>query len=282
MDMSQIAYFLSIAETQNITRSAERLHVAQPSISRSMARLERELGVNLFSRAGRGIALTAEGRALACRLAPVAAELDGISRMFDPAPRQTAVKIRLAAASELASEALSHWIEGNPAVRIVLSQGIRRADDVDIDISDEPCPRSVDQRRFVERIMIAASKPLALDEEPLALSRLADEPFISLSAAYGFAQTVRALCDREGFEPDVVFESNNPSVVRRFIAMGIGIGFWPEKSWGDAASTGLSLHPVQGDPARSIHASLTEAGTGNPCARACFEAIVARFAAAFA
>ena len=53
-------YFLDIAETQHMTRSAQRLHVAQPALSRSMAKLENELGVQLFRRVGRGLSLTDE------------------------------------------------------------------------------------------------------------------------------------------------------------------------------------------------------------------------------
>ena len=61
MDRNQMEYFLDIAETQHMTKSAQRLHVAQPALSRSMAKLEDELGVQLFRRVGRGLSLTDEG-----------------------------------------------------------------------------------------------------------------------------------------------------------------------------------------------------------------------------
>lgn len=64
MDERRLEYFLAIVEEGGMTRAARRLHIAQPSLSQSLAALERELGVALFERAGRGLRLSAAGRAL--------------------------------------------------------------------------------------------------------------------------------------------------------------------------------------------------------------------------
>jgi LysR family transcriptional regulator, carnitine catabolism transcriptional activator len=64
MDERRLEYFLAIVEEGGITRAARRLHIAQPSLSQSLAALERELEVALFERIGRGLRLSAAGRAL--------------------------------------------------------------------------------------------------------------------------------------------------------------------------------------------------------------------------
>lgn len=64
MDERRLEHFLAIVEEGGMTRAARRLHIAQPSLSQSLAALERELGVALFERAGRGLRLSAAGRAL--------------------------------------------------------------------------------------------------------------------------------------------------------------------------------------------------------------------------
>lgn len=64
MDERRLQYFLAIVEEGGVTRAARRLHVAQPSLSQALGALERELGVALFDRAGRGLRLSAAGRAL--------------------------------------------------------------------------------------------------------------------------------------------------------------------------------------------------------------------------
>ena len=62
MDLYQIRYFLTIAETGTFSRAAERLYVSQPSLSAGIKKLEQELGVMLFERGGRRTVLTAAGR----------------------------------------------------------------------------------------------------------------------------------------------------------------------------------------------------------------------------
>ena len=62
MDLYQVRYFLTIAETGNFSRAAERLYLSQPSLSTGIKKLEQELGVTLFERGGRRTVLTPAGR----------------------------------------------------------------------------------------------------------------------------------------------------------------------------------------------------------------------------
>src|SRR5690349_4161043 len=64
MDARQLEYFLAIVDHDGFVRAAQHLHVAQPSLSQAIARLERELGVTLFHRIGRGVVLSDAGAEL--------------------------------------------------------------------------------------------------------------------------------------------------------------------------------------------------------------------------
>jgi DNA-binding transcriptional LysR family regulator len=64
MELRQLEYFVTVADEQNFTRAAERLHVAQPGISAQIRQLERELGQPLLDRAGRVTTLTEAGKAV--------------------------------------------------------------------------------------------------------------------------------------------------------------------------------------------------------------------------
>ena len=64
MDVRQLTYFLAVVETMNFGRAAEQLYIAQPSLSQAIGTLERELGVPLFHRVGRGIVLSDAGAQL--------------------------------------------------------------------------------------------------------------------------------------------------------------------------------------------------------------------------
>ena len=80
MDVRQLGYFLAVVEHLNFGRAAEQLHVAQPSLSQAMGALERELGVPLFHRVGRGIVLSDAGAQLVGPARQVLRDLDSARR----------------------------------------------------------------------------------------------------------------------------------------------------------------------------------------------------------
>ena len=80
MELHQLLYFVAVAETGGFSRAAERCHVAQPSLSQQVQKLEHELGQPLFDRLGRGVTLTEAGRALLPRARVILAEVQQIKR----------------------------------------------------------------------------------------------------------------------------------------------------------------------------------------------------------
>src|SRR3954469_23009128 len=76
MTLQQLQYFLAAVEHGSFSAAADELHLAQPSLSEQVRRLEAELGVSLFQRVGRGLAVTEAGRALRPHAERVLADLD--------------------------------------------------------------------------------------------------------------------------------------------------------------------------------------------------------------
>src|ERR1700733_86870 len=75
MELHQLRYFVAAAECGNVSRAPERCHITQPSLSQQLKKLESLLGVALFDRVGRGIAITDAGRALLPRATQILAHV---------------------------------------------------------------------------------------------------------------------------------------------------------------------------------------------------------------
>ena len=108
MDIQQLKYFLDVSQTEHMTKSAKRLNIAQPALSRSVSRLEHELGVSLFDREGRGLQLTDEGRLLQRKLTPLLNELDSLCQEVKGVhAERREVRVHLGAASHIAADAVA-------------------------------------------------------------------------------------------------------------------------------------------------------------------------------
>lgn len=284
MDRNQITYFLDIAASGNMSRSAQRLCIAQPSLSRTIKQLEAKLGAKLFKRTAKGMELTVQGKMLQQRLAPVAAELASIETMFkDAADEPRKIRVQVSAASEVASLAIAGWIKDNPQCRLVLAQGAQdSAEQSDIVIAGDVVSGALASERFSERIMLASADASGFGESPVNLAALDGCDFIALPRSYGFASAVATMCAAQSFAPHIVFTSNNPMVVREMIALGLGVGFWPEKSWGDASDAGIELLALANGAMRDVHVALTQNGASNTEAHACYDYLCQRFSAVFA
>ena len=86
MSLSQIRYFVAVAEEQHLGRAAERLHVSQPPLTRQIRSLEDELGASLFERTPRGMRLLPSGRRLLPHARAILREVDAARHCLDRLP----------------------------------------------------------------------------------------------------------------------------------------------------------------------------------------------------
>ncbi len=237
MELTQLRYFLAVAETEHMTRSAERLHIAQPALTQAIRRLERDLGVPLFAPRGRGIALTQYGIALRDRLAPLLAELDAIPARMQTMARleEATIHLNVLAASALVTEAVIAYRQSHPALHFKLTQN-DEGELCDIGITTAVSahrPPDADTHICSERIYLAVphGHPFAA-RGAIALREAAEEGFVSLMGSRQLRHICDRFCREAGFAPNIVFESDSPAAVQNTIAANMGVGFWPEFTWG--------------------------------------------------
>lgn len=102
MDFRQVKYFLTVVEHDGINGAAAALSVAQPTVSQALRGLERELGVQLFYRIGRGMVLSAAGRSLVGPSRQLLRDVTAVEDMLTVAPGELARRLDIAAFPALA------------------------------------------------------------------------------------------------------------------------------------------------------------------------------------
>ena len=239
MELLQLKYFLAVAESEHMTNTAKQLHIAQPALSQSIHRLEQELGVSLFERAGRGIRLSPAGAYVRDRVKPAMETLENVARdvqLFQQG-EQDVVRVGVHAASGVAIDGIAAYSELNPHVSFEITQDEReRHRDVIVTTitprGSSTVENAVEKMPFSERIGIAVPAGSALGETA-SLAEFANERFIALAGSRRFREVCDTFCARRAFTPHIAFESDNPLVVKKMIGLGLGVGFWPDHSWGE-------------------------------------------------
>ena len=239
MELLQLKYFLAVAENEHMTNTAKQLHIAQPALTQSIHRLEQELGVSLFERAGRGIRLSPAGAYVRDRVKPAMETLENVARdvqLFQQG-EQGVVRVGVHAASGVAIDGIAAYSELNPHVSFEITQDEReRHRDVIVTTitprGSSTVENAVEKTPFSERIGIAVPAGSALGDTA-SLADFANERFIALAGSRRFREVCDTFCARRAFTPHIAFESDNPLVVKKMIGLGLGVGFWPDHSWGD-------------------------------------------------
>ena len=245
MELLQLRYFLEVARSQHITQSAEKLHIAQPSLSQSIKRLENELGVKLFAARGRNIELTEQGRFFRDRLTPILHHLDiltdQIREMSDP--EQTTIRLHVTAASLIVSEAIIEYRRTHEKVNFQFLLGEDASlFDVSIEGWLAGLPSREDCFSLNEKIYLAVpNAPRFAELTQVQLRAFRDANFISLVSGKQFRQTCDRFCAEAGFQPHIAFESDSPDTVRNMISAHMGVGFWPAFTWGRLRGDGMRL-----------------------------------------
>ncbi|UNZ16120.1 LysR family transcriptional regulator [Streptomyces sp. 891-h] len=241
MDLLPLRYFQLVARYEHVGKAAAELRVAQPSVSRTIARLESELGVPLFDRQGKRIRLNRFGAAYLRRVDRALAELDDGRRELADAAGLEYGSVAIAVETMLTlTELLPDYRARYPEVDVRLFQatadGMQRQlqrGEVDLCIASQPLAgpslRAVELLREEVLLAVPPAHRLA-DRETVTLAELEGEPFITTRTGHW----QRALADRlfteAGLRLTVVCEGDEPGATGDLIGAGLGVGLVPAMS----------------------------------------------------
>ena len=241
MELTQLKYFLEVARTEHVTQSAKNLCIVQPALTQAIHKLEDELGVLLFKNSGRNIKLTDSGKFFYEKLQPLYENMMVLPALLKEMSdkQNNNVKLNVLAASTLITSAVIEYKRSNSDIDVDIVQNEETSvfdicvrtyanyrPELDNTESDETFVHS-------EKIYLAVPNTAQYKKlDSISLFDLKDEKFIRLYGSKQYRQICNELCDSIGFHTNVTFESDNAAVVKEAVAAGIGVGFWPELSWG--------------------------------------------------
>ena len=238
MTLNQLRYFQAVARLQNFRAAAEELYISQPSLSRSIDSLEDELGVVLFEKSGRGIALTGSGRLLLEYANRIIEECDiAIYKMKELST--SGGRIDIGYVFPLANYYIPHKVRsflnmpGNEHVTFGFTQNrtssiIRDIKNGKLDVGFCAYSENEEELEFVplmkqEMVIITSLEHPLADRDDLSIRELANYPVIGYDRISGLGGYTNRLYKNVGIKSDIVCECSDENSIQALVREQFGI-----------------------------------------------------------
>ncbi|GAA3949019.1 LysR family transcriptional regulator [Microbacterium soli] len=273
LSLRDVQAFIAVASTGSFRSAAGQLFTSQPAISRSVARLEADLGVRLLERGPRGATVTPAGEAALHRARVLASEVVALRTEARNGSRAT---IRLGAAATAAGSYLApflaRWIPSNTTVRLqVIENGSARlrhqliAGECDIAIVAPPIPpqfHSLPIARVGIRAYFPEGHELDVDDGPVSITDLAKFDLLVNDPSFLSTQELTASFEAAGLHPQVVYESSNAHTLAALAEAGVGVAVFA--STVDVRGIPLASRAIRDRAWNSLGFSLRVAWSAGP------------------
>lgn len=238
MELLQLQYFIAVARLEHMTRAARSLHVTQSSLSKTIQRLEEDLGVPLFDRSARKLRLNEYGSRFLQRAEKAMFELEqGRQELRDLSSLESAtLELAVTTASTLPG-LLREFRKKLPAVLFHVQMLSRKEmvellqrGEADFCLASPPVQGEDIECEIVctDHIYIAVPEGHRLANcGSLTLTELKDEWFVGVKRGYGIRDLVDSVCQSAGFTPRYVYEGDEPARLISLVEAGIGLAFIP-------------------------------------------------------
>ncbi|MFC5448156.1 LysR family transcriptional regulator [Paenibacillus aestuarii] len=268
MELRQLQYAIQIAVERNFSRAAEKLHIAQPSLSQQLSKLEKEIGVLLFQRSTNSVELTHAGSLFVEKSQKILDMVEQLKKEMEDISQMKKGRLVVGSMQITGSTILPFVVPAfqaaYPEIEISLVEEtsanletLTSNGQTDISLLSLPLREDslIYETLLEEEIVLAVppKHPLADSAQPIRIEQLANESFIALKKGQGFRTLTRDLCQSAGFTPNIVFESSNMETVQSLVAAGMGIAFVPylisRRSYSELAPVHV---PLEGRPVRTL------------------------------
>jgi DNA-binding transcriptional LysR family regulator len=294
LDLRRLRLLFELSERGTIAAVADALQFTPSAISQQLAVLEREAGVRLLERAGRGVRLTDPALVLVRHAGALLERADLAEAELAAAAENVAGRGRIASfqsvAMLLAAPAIAALADAAPALRCELVEAEPEQSlpalalgDFDLVLADEwqhqphARPAGVDRHHLhgdPVHIVLNQDHPAALrHERAVPLAELAGEPWVTGHRDTGWEEmTVRTCRELGGFDPDVRHRANDSIVCVRLVAHGLGVTLLADLSPGDHPDV-VRRDIAEGSVHRDVYAATRTADAQRPSVKALLGAV---------
>jgi LysR family transcriptional activator of glutamate synthase operon len=250
MDTDALRWFQQVADGTTVTEVSELEAVTQPGVSRALARLEAQVGTPLLRKSGRVLRVTHAGMTFKRHVDKALHHLDdgiaAVTELLEPDTGVVSLAFQQSLGTWLVPSLVGTFRAAHPRVGFRLTQvrdeavssaledaGPDRGRDgdwADLEIGTRrPADPPAESRLVaVEPLRVALPRGHELAGRPgVELAELSEQPFVALRPASALRRLGDELCRAAGFQPDVVFEGEDLSTVRGFVAAGLGVAIVP-------------------------------------------------------
>jgi DNA-binding transcriptional LysR family regulator len=242
VQLQQLVYFLAVARTRHFTRAAELAHVAQPSLSKQIHCLERELGSDLFHRARGNVTLTPAGEVLVPFAKRILADVETARLQVHELAELRRGRLRLGATPSLCTGPLAHALacfrQRYPGIQLIIDESgsrdlVRQLAEGAIDLAmitspvhrGDPILDTIPILR--EQLAVAVPRSMKLDLDMFRIEDLRDRPLVMFREGYDLRSMTLTACQRAGFQPQFAIEGGEMDAVLSFVEAGLGVAVVP-------------------------------------------------------
>jgi DNA-binding transcriptional LysR family regulator len=236
MDLLQLRYFRVVARLEHMTKASEELFIAQPSLSKTILRLEKEIGVPLFDRQGRALQLNQFGKAFLEHVETIFYELEEGQRQVRDMSGLEQGEISLGAASIYWLPDMLHSFQAlHPSIHFHLSQCSLaempqrlEAGTCDFCFLSTPLMKPNirwEELRTEEILLVVPATHRLAGQERVPLSEVAQETVVIEKVGSGLRDLMDPFCQQAGFTLRPTYEIDEPAALFAFVKAQLGVGF---------------------------------------------------------
>lgn len=242
MEWQQLEYFQTVAKLQHMTLAAEDLRITQPALSRSILRLESEMGVPLFDRQGRSIVLNRYGRSFLNHVNNILFEYEESKReiqdMIDPDKGEISLGFLHTLGVSYIPDLINGFVKEHPDISFQLHQNgtnaiLNQLVKGEIDLCMLSLNENIPQIEWnylwsEELVIIVPSDHHLAKNKYIELEQIANEPLVSFKEGYSIRKTIDDLLKKADITTRITFEGEEVHTIIGLVAAGLGVAFIPD------------------------------------------------------